>query len=494
MTRISALLGLRATMDPHGVALIGASGGDSSGGGGGRFRWRELVAATDGWAETFRYAGLLPGARLGLQVGDPVEFAAAYLGVLAAGITAVPLDPRATETETARSVAILRCDALVTDREGPLELVPLVVDDQRPRAMVGAHPAVLLTSSGTTGTPKGIGLDERQLLDAAARVARHHRITSADIGYSPLPLFHINAQVVGVLTGLVSGATLVLDRRFDAERYWATVAEHRATWLNAVPALLAALAERPGPSAPATHRVRFVRSASAPLPVATLRAFETRTGLRVLETYGMTEAAGQITANPLDERLRRPGSVGRPVGMALSVRGPDGGELPRDEPGMVALRGRAVVHHYRDIGPDGAERLRPARDGQGWLRTGDLGVVDPDGFVHLLGRVDDVINRGGEKVLPGDVEAVVLADPAVREAAVVGVPDDRLGEVPVAYITVRAGTEDPGRVVRQVMDACTARLSRYKRPVAVHIVDELPLGPTGKVLRRRLRGGLVGAR
>lgn len=227
-----------------------------------------------------------------------------------------------------------------------------------------------------------MALSEAQLLHAATRVARHHRLGPAERGYSPLPLAHVDAQVTGLLATLVSGASMVLDPRFEAGAYWERVARWRPTWLNCGPAILAALAARPAPPAEVAARIRFARSASAPAG----RAFTARTGIGVLQTYGMTVAAGQITANPLDPAARRAGSVGLPVGVGLAVLGPDGTQMPVGETGMVALHGPAVAAHYLIAGPGGTERRCPASDAFGWLSTGDLGYRDADGFLYLVDR------------------------------------------------------------------------------------------------------------
>jgi acyl-CoA synthetase (AMP-forming)/AMP-acid ligase II len=293
---------------------------------------------------------------------------------------------------------------------------------------------------------------------------------------------------MGLLAALVSGASLVLDPRFDADSYWDRVAEWRPTWLNTVPAILTALASRPAPFHP--EWIRFARSASAPLAVRTARAFTANTGISILETYGMTEAAGQITANPLDPSSRREGSVGLPVGVDLTVLGPEGRLLPAGETGMVALHGPAVTAHYLVTGPDGHEHRRPAADAFGWLPTGDLGHRDDDGFLYLAGRADDVINRGGEKVFPLEVEEVLLTHPAVHATAVVGTDHERLGHVPVALVTVLPG-RPPAEVVAELHLLCERRLARWKRPARIEVAAALPTGPTGKVLRRRVREELA---
>ena len=372
---------------------------------------------------------------------------------------------------------------------------------------------VVLSTSGTTGQAKVIRLEEPQLLHAASSIAQHFELSPDDRGFNALPLAHINAQVVGLLATLVSGATIVLDDRFHRRGFWATMARRRITWVNAVPAILARLAMlEEGEVVP--DGIRFARSASAPLAVPVLERFERATGIPVVETYGMTEAASQITANPL-HGPRKPGSVGLPVGTEVRVV-PGGGDTGdaaaapgevgrvqgshRDdlravpdtvaapgEVGRVLVRGPSVIRAY--VSPGYEDRI----DADGWLDTGDLGYRDGAGFLFLVGRADDVINRGGEKVYPLEVESVVLGDPQVTSVAVAGRDDEALGRVPVAYLVVDGvGGPDDERlaaaVAARVHRRCTRLLSRPKRPVAYHVVDRLPQGATGKVRRGALAG------
>jgi acyl-CoA synthetase (AMP-forming)/AMP-acid ligase II len=494
MAALSRLLGLRANERPETAAfIIGADGA--------RLSWRGLAEQADALTALSLTRRLPARARLGIAVADPLAFTASYLGALAAGLTAIPLDPRLTPAELAANVARLKVDVLLTDADPSLDIECWTVtpagpkpatpgNGRRPSELAALRPAVLLASSGTTGAPKGIPLSEWQLLAAARRVAGHHGFGPDERGYTPLPLFHVNAQVMGLLATVVSGSSLVLDRRFEPTEYWARVAEWQPTWLNAVPAILAALIEQPAPAD--ISGIRFARSASAPLPASVLSGFTAHTGVSVLETYGMTEAAGQITANPIDADARRAGSVGLPVGVGLTVLDAQGRPVAPGVEGMVALRGRQIVHSYLDLSADGPERIRPARDADGWLRTGDLGSRDAAGFVRLAGRSDDVINRGGEKIHPKEIEDVLLADPRVRSAAVVGAPHARLGQVAVAFITARDGS-DTADLRKALNVLCERRLTRYKRPTQIEITSDLPRGPTGKILRRALRAELAGA-
>jgi acyl-CoA synthetase (AMP-forming)/AMP-acid ligase II len=357
-----------------------------------------------------------------------------------------------------------------------------VIDEVEPRSPAAASPTpadggIYLCTSGTTGTPKGILLRERQLAHVASSVVEYHRLGRGDRGYCSLPLFHVNAEVVGVLATLRAGAYLALDRKFSRRGFWPLIGERGITWINAVPAIISILAIEPPAARPA--RLRFVRSASAPLPLASLQRFESALGVPVIETYGMTEAASMITANPVDGP-RKPGSAGRPAGSQVKIELPDGGSAAPGEVGRVRIRGAGVITGYDSGGRPGAI------DADGWLDTSDLGYLDADGYLFLVGRADDVINRGGEKIYPREIEEILLAQPGVRSAAVVGAADVVLGERPVAYVVTDAAAV-AAEVEAALREVCAARLPRHKQPSEFCLVTEMPLGPTGKISRRQLK-------
>lgn len=491
-SRIAALVAERAERASADAALVEGRTGQTVTWGGLAGRVAEWTARPD-----------LAGRAVLLQEEHPLEFITAYLGLLAAGAVVFPMAPDAPETDVAatRSGFGIEGNPASKSRAAPVGW---------------AEPGtVVLRTSGTTGTPKGVPLGEARLLYAASLVARHHGFSPADTVYSSLPLFHINAQVVGVLATLVSGATLTVDERFHRSGFWDVIDRCGVTVLNAVPAILAILADEPPPPAVAA-RIRFARSASAPLPPTTLRRFEERCGIGVLETYGMTEAAGQICANPLEPAARRPGSVGPPVGLDLRVVDEQGAMVAPGVAGRVEIAGRSVVDHY--LVPGAPPSRVPAGGASGWLRTGDVGYRDDGGFVHLLGRIDGVINRGGEKVYPRHVEEVLRRHPGVAEVAVVGEPDPVLGERPVAFVVARAGTlanaltngftntftnaftdgfsegrtnghtvGDLARFEEELFELCERQLSRPQRPARIHLVHSLPSTPTGKVRPDALR-------
>ena len=489
---MAALVEERARLAPSRLAYAAGRAGR-------RLEYGELGRLAAEWWVRLRSAGLGPGRRAGLQAEDPLVFASSYLGLLAAGVTAVPLDPRLPPADGARHLDRVGADLLITDDPGACaQATPVWWVDAGSRRVVGASgrcrprslpdeedpPAVLLLSSGTTGEPKVVPLREAQVLHVARLIARHHRLSSEDRGYSPLPLFHVNAQVVGLLATLVSGGSLVLDGRFHRTGCWELAQAWRVTWLNLVPAILAILAAGEAPPGDVIRRVRFARTASAPLPSSTQRSFEERCGISVLETYGMSEAASQITANPLRRRRRRQGSAGIPVGVRLRVVDAERRPCPVGEVGSVEIRGPSVIRHYLAAGEPPAGH-RAARQADGWLVTGDLGRLDAGGFLQLTGRSDDVINRGGEKVYPREIEEVLRTESGVSDVMVAGQSDPVLGQCPVAYV-VAGENADPAALARRLQALAASRLSPSRRPVRLVVVDALPAGATGKVSRRRL--------
>jgi len=369
--------------------------------------WRELAVFVSGWS--IALADAAPRrTRVAVRIADPLAFIGAYLAGLDAAMVVVPLSRELGRGECVERMAAFGVDLVLTDDADlcvgtptPTHLVDArdgVVlarlgadgarehtspDDGLPPTSAAAAGSALLTTGGTTGSPKAVLLDEQRLLYAAAAIVRHHRLGPADVGYSPLPLSQVNAQVVGILAALLSGATLVVDEGFHPD-HWDVVAGYRATWLNTVPAILALLADLPAPDESVARRLRFARSTSAPLTLPVERAFERHTGVGVLETYGMTEAASQITANPLRPERRRPGSVGLPVAVDVRVVDPAGHECRPDVEGTVEIRGASVIDWYELPGGGRAK----ATDSRGWLRTDDLGRQDLYGFLTLAGRTE----------------------------------------------------------------------------------------------------------
>jgi acyl-CoA synthetase (AMP-forming)/AMP-acid ligase II len=494
---VRSLLAQRRDATPQRAAFVEGCSGR-------RVTWGQIAAAAADWTEQRPRLGVAPLARVGVVMADPLAAATTHLAALAAGVTVAPLNPQAPADELAAEIRTLGLSAVVTDGMALADLDDLAAAGAqvwvsgpgrlhlarlRPWPVPSVSPgpaALIMASSGTTGTRKIIPLSEAQLLGTAVAVARHHQLTADDRGYCPLPLFHINALVVGVLSTLVAGSTLVLDSRFSRSGFWAVAGDHDVTWLNLVPAIIGLLADSAPPPAGVADRIRFARSASAPLAPGTLGRFEGRCGISVLETYGMTEAASQIAANPLDPRRRRPGSVGLGVGTEIRIVDEGGQGVPLRSVGAVEIRGERVANRYW-ASTDGGLGERPAQRAGGWLSTGDLGRFDEDGFLYLVGRTDDVINRGGEKIYPGEIEAVLLGDPRVTAAVVVGRRHPIVGEEPVAFVVANVSPAGRAPLGDDLHRRCARALSPFRAPVDITVAETLPAGPTGKVRRADVR-------
>lgn len=458
--------------------------------------YRALGGHVGSREQQFRRWGLERGERVGLAVGDPLTFALWFLAAISAGLWVAPLDPSANEhpatmLERGRTLGL---SAVVSDGDAPATPTPFhwhrvhaeeFEGEPSGEPSAGESGGVVLSSSGTTGTPKVILLGSTQLLEAARLIAGHHRFDEHDRGFNSLPLWHVNAEVVGLLATLVAGASLVLDERFHRTAFWRLVDDVEATWINAVPAIIARLANAEGDEV-APRRVRFVRSASAPLSPALFERFEAAWDLPILQTYGMTEAASQICATPLDG-ARKAGSVGVAVGVDVRVMAM-GEPAPTGVVGDVEIKGPTVITRYESALYD--ERFRS----DGWLRTGDLGYFDEDDYLFLVGRDDDVINRGGEKVHPLEIELVLAEVPGVASVAVVASPDEVYGQVPVAFVQPADGPatlEGLAELAEGVRKAAAASLAKAQRPTFIKVVTALPVHATGKIRRSLLREGDV---
>jgi acyl-CoA synthetase (AMP-forming)/AMP-acid ligase II len=298
-----------------------------------------------------------------------------------------------------------------------------------------------------------------------------------------LPLFHVNGIVVSVLTPLRAGASVVIAERFNPTTFFDVVARERPTFFSAVPTIYNMLAALPEEVRPDTGSVRFAVCGAAPASAELLTRFEDRFGFPIVEGYGLSEATCGSTINPVDGP-RKVGTVGLPFpGQELRIVGPDGNVLGPGATGEVEVRGPNVMRGYLNRPDDTAAVID-----DGWLRTGDLGHVDEDGYLAIVGRSKEMIIRGGENIYPKEIEDVLTGDPDVLEAAVVGVPDEKWGEVVVAFVQARpAATVD----TEALSARCRQHLSGYKRPTAIHVLEALPKNAVGKLDKRVLREGLT---
>jgi acyl-CoA synthetase (AMP-forming)/AMP-acid ligase II len=468
----------------------------------GSITFGEMQRLTRELAFLLSAAGFHKQERIAILLNNGSAAAVALLGVTAAGGVAVPLNPKLTRAEIDWQLEHSKARFILTERpaddllpEGKRrELViphqdgnPLVFIERFPAhraetisvdtsAPESTDPAIILYTSGTTGKPKGVILTHGNLLSNARGVQEAHQLTSRDTGLCILPLFHINGLVVTLITSMLVGSSLVLPKKFSSRHFWQWIAIYNATWFSAVPTILSILLFQPIPSKAEISSMRFARSASAPLPIAVLEEFEARTGVPVIESYGMSEAGGQVTSNPL--HTRKPGSAGLPFTNALRVVDEHGLPLGANQTGEIILRGPNVSRGYLENSDANRESFQ-----DGWFHTGDLGYCDSDGYAFLVGRKKELINRAGEKIAPREIEEIIYRMPEVEQAAVVGVPDCIYGEEVASFLVLRPGlslTEE------RVTAHCSENLAEFKVPKQVFFVEELPKGPNGKIQRRKL--------
>ena len=458
--------------------------------------------------------GVGRGDRVGIVLPNSPEAATACVAVMACA-TAVPINPdyRFAEYETAIARLGIRCLLTMAGGQHParaaaaaanlpiLEVVSTVDGPVGTFELRGSRPdeptrsaglakiddvALVLQTSGTTALPKVVPLTHGNLAASAENVARSLQLRADDRCLHFLPMFHIGGIVDVLAAPLLAGGSVICAKSFSAADFFRDVDAFRPTWTQAVPVMIQEMLDTRDAFAEsgAVRRLRLVRSVSAPLPTATKSAFEQAFGVPIVEIYGMSETAGVITSNPLPPAKRPHGSVGLPAGPEVRILDPDGRALPPGETGEVAIRGANVMAGY-----EGSGEVDAAVFHEGWFRSGDLGYFDADGYLYLSGRLKDMVNRGGEKVSPHEVDQVLLAHPTVADAATFAVPHPSLGEDVAAAVVLKPGAtvsrDDLGSYLRE-------RLAFFKIPRIIHFVERIPRGANGKLQRATLSKTLGG--
>ena len=449
-------------------------------------------------------AGIGRGDAVGIVLPPGPELASAFVGVAAAAVCA-PLNPAYGKQEFEFYLSDISVKALILEggaetpaREAARTLgIPVFELKPRPDAAAGrfdlrttpaglpqapapASPgdtALILHTSGTTSRPKMVPLSQENLCRSAANIAATLRLTPQDRCLNVMPLFHIHGLVGALLSSLWAGASVVCAPGFQAVEFFRWLDEFSPTWYSAVPTMHQAVLARARQFRETASRasLRFIRSSSAALPVTVLAELEEVFGAPVIESYGMTEAAHQMASNPLPPQARKPGSVGPAAGPEVAIMDPQGRLLLAGEAGEVVIRGPNVTAGYRNNPEANASAFQ-----NGWFRTGDQGRLDEDGYLFLTGRLKEIINQGGEKIAPREVDEVLMSHPAVAQAVAFAIPDKRLGEVVGAAVVLRAGHAATESEIQQHV---AARLASFKVPRKVVFLGEIPKGPTGKLQR-----------
>jgi len=463
--------------------------------------YRGLLASCRRIAALLDAHGAAPGDTVSIVMPNGLATLRLLLGTLWAGRCVNPVNLLAQAEQMRYVLDHSDCRVVVVAPEWEAKVREMLAGLGRPVAVLVADPdadrlpgegaeadapvptsdalALLMYTSGTTGRPKGVMLTQGNLAANAAAIAAEHALAPADRVLGVLPLYHINAFAVTMLAPLASQGSVAMAPKFSAARFWTQVIEARCTWLNVVPTIVSYLLEGEAPSGDALQGIRFCRSASAALPPEHLRGFERKFGIGVVETMGLTETVAPSFSNPLEPSRRKLGSVGRASGCEARVVDAALQPVADGTTGEITIRGPNVMRgYYKNPQATGA-----AFTADGWLRTGDLGHRDADGFFFVTGRIKELIIKGGENIAPREIDEALLQHPAVLDAAAVGIPDKHYGQEILACIVLRDGASCSEDALR---DFCVDKLGRYKTPKVFRFVAELPRGPSGKVQRLKL--------
>ena len=453
-------------------------------------------------ADALRTRGLSRSDKLAIVLPNGPDMAAAFVAA-ACAVTAAPLNPAYREDEFHFYMDDLKAKALLVEEGSASPAIAaahrlgIPVLTLHPAREAGAFTisgdavgaavtqglaeasdvALVLHTSGTTSRPKIVPLTHTNLLASANNIRATLRLTDGDRCLNIMPLFHIHGLVAAILASLAAGGSVFCTPGFNALKFFAWMEEATPAWYTAVPTMHQAILARADRNRAVieANPLRFIRSSSASLPVPVFHALEEAFGCPVIEAYAMTENAHQMTSNQLPPGQRKPGFVGCAAGPDVAIMSPEGRLLAAHEEGEVVTRGPNVTPGYENNPKANAEGFA-----HGWFHTGDQGFMDEDGYLKITGRLKEIINRGGEKVAPMEVDEVLMQHPAVHQAVAFAMPHDKLGEEVAAAIVLREGHTT---TERDLQDFANQHLAAFKVPRRIVILEEIPKGATGKLQR-----------
>ncbi|HEY1877197.1 MAG TPA: acyl--CoA ligase [Rhizomicrobium sp.] len=461
---------------------------------------RELAGRT---VQSLNAMGIGRNDRVAIVLPNGPEMAAAFIAI-ACGAATAPLNPAYRAEEFDFYLSDLNAKALVIleGMESParavasrrnIPIVTLVREKAagdfslRAEGMTGVpvqggfaqadDTALVLHTSGTTSRPKIVPLAHFNVTASAYHIGRTLSLTWDDVCLNIMPLFHIHGLIAATLSSIAAGASVVCTPGFNALKFFAWFEDAKPTWYTAVPTMHQAILTRADRNMEIIRRgrLRFIRSSSSSLPPQVMEALEKTFGVPVVEAYGMTEASHQMSSNPLPPAARFAGSVGIAAGPEIAIMDENGSLLEAGELGEVVIRGRNVTKGY-EANPEANAKAFT----NGWFRTGDQGVIDRDGYLRLTGRLKELINRGGEKISPLEIDTVIMDHPAVAQVVTFGVPHDKLGEDVAAAVVLREGLACDERELRAFVGS---RIADFKVPRRIVFLTEIPKGATGKLQR-----------
>ncbi|MDT4969729.1 MAG: long-chain acyl-CoA synthetase [Acidobacteriota bacterium] len=468
-----------------------------------RYTYAEFDAAVNRAAGLLATQGIGKGDVVSLLMPNGPEYIIAYFACFKLGALAGPVNSLLKSEEIAYVIGNSEAKALLVSSEYLPRVDPIrdqlealkhvtVFDDEAKATVecvddVPSHvdianddEAIIIYTSGTTGKPKGCLLTHGNVIANARQISRWLNFTERDCLLTVMPLFHMNAVSVTTMTPLYAGASTVVSPKFSVSRFWNIISDYRVTSFGSVATMLSLLLKTYPDGVPSelkTEQLRFAMCGSAPVPAEVLRKFEETFNCLVIEGYGLSESTCRSSFNPPDAR-RRPGSCGMAIGNEMKVVDDDDRDVASGELGEIVLRGENILKGYFKNEDATRKAFR-----NGWFHTGDIGYRDDDGFFFIVDRKSDMIIRGGENIYPREIDEVLYQYPAIATAASIGVPDPLYGEEVAAFVVLKDGAE---ATEEAIIAFCREHLADYKCPKSVRIVDDIPKGPTGKLLKREL--------
>jgi acyl-CoA synthetase (AMP-forming)/AMP-acid ligase II len=445
--------------------------------------------------------GIAKGDSVAFAFSNSVDAALTILGIMYGGYLAVSINLVAGDAVISYVLEHSETKLIIADEAAKKQVQPLAKTCPSPAKILELKDissdvqaldtleecgndldGLLMYTSGTTGRPKGVVLTHTNLLAGGRNTTAAHELTSEDCGLCVLPLYHINAVCVSLMGALVSGSSIVIPPKFSVSAFWDTIRAYQCSWFSVVPTQISYLlhnAENIGGDATGCERLRFGRSASAPLSPDMHSAFEKRFEIPIIETMGLTETAAQILSNPLPPGVRKIGSPGIGFGNEVIIADKAQREVIRNVEGEVLVRGPNVMRCY--LKNEDATKEAITKDG--WLRTGDLGKQDEEGYVYITGRLKELIIKGGENIAPREVDEALYSHPDVVEAAAFALDCPNYGQRIEAGVMVSEGSS---LNEAQLIEICVNQLGKFKTPDRIHFFPELPKGPSGKIQRIKI--------